>query len=188
MNSQSATQPSKTIGFLGFKEFENSNAYRGAILVTDILGKPIEFRCTAPVRPSPLQRTLYGSSLIPHILAELIGLPLLSSINEKPEIILVADERYFELRHKISIPLIQATKACLKPTQSAGNDASIFTLKPVDNKFPQIDIHTNSRFQVDLESCGDLLRDLCGQWDLTEPFQRLAEGLQYVHDERVMES
>ena len=36
----------------------------------------MEFRCTAPVRPNPLQRTLYGRTLLPHIAVELIGAPL----------------------------------------------------------------------------------------------------------------
>ena len=33
--------------------------------LTDDLGKPLEFRCTAPVKPNAVQRTLYGQTLFP---------------------------------------------------------------------------------------------------------------------------
>ena len=75
-----------TIGFLGYREFDDGKAYRGAILVTDESSKPLEFRCTAPVRPTNLQRTLYGKSLLPHILTELIAVPLIASMREKPQL------------------------------------------------------------------------------------------------------
>ena len=37
-----------TIGFLGYREFDDGKVYRGAILLTDEWSKPLEFRCTAP--------------------------------------------------------------------------------------------------------------------------------------------
>lgn len=98
------------IGFLGYREFDDGAAYRGAILVTDEWSKPLEFRCTAPVRPTQLQRTLYGKSLLPHVLTELIAAPLISSIREKPQLILIADDAYFDVRHKISAPVIRVAR------------------------------------------------------------------------------
>jgi hypothetical protein len=51
-----------------------------------------------------------------------------------------------------------------------------------------VEIEAHWKFVADLDSCGERLRDLFGRWDLTEPFHRLAEGLQHVHDARVLES
>ena len=48
---------------------------RGGILITDAHGKPLEFRCTSPIRPNAVQRTLYGSTLMPHIAVELVHCP-----------------------------------------------------------------------------------------------------------------
>ncbi|MEZ4619252.1 MAG: hypothetical protein R2867_27585 [Caldilineaceae bacterium] len=47
----------------------------GAILVLDELGKPQEFRVTYPVKPTMIQRQLYGDALVPHVGIELCGKP-----------------------------------------------------------------------------------------------------------------
>jgi hypothetical protein len=175
------------VGFLGYREFDDGEAYRGAILVTDEWSKPLEFRCTAPVRPTQLQRTLYGKSLLPHVLTELIAVPLISSVREKPQLILITDDAYFDVRYKISAPVIRVARASgAKAKQD--DQAQSLLLQSASGKFAQVEIEGHWKFSGDLDSCGDRLRDLFGRWDLTEPFQRLAEGLQYVHDERVLES
>ena len=51
-----------------------------------------------------------------------------------------------------------------------------------------MEVEVSWQFAADLDASGERLRDLFGHFDLTEPFQRLAEGLQYVHDEKVLES
>jgi len=178
---QPPASPQTSIAFLGYREFEDGEAYRGAILVTDDGSKPLEFRCTAPVRPNQLQRTLYGKSLLPHVLTELIGNPLLNSIHEKPQLILISDEAYFDVRHKISVPVIRIAK-------SNGAKSKALLIQSASGKFDQVEIEAHLKFTSDLDSVSERLRDLFGRWDLNEPFQRLAAGLQYVHDERVLES
>ncbi len=178
-----------TIGFLGYREFDDGVAYRGAILVTDEWSKPLEFRCTAPVRPTQLQRTLYGKSLLPHVLTELIGAPLISSVREKPQLILIADEAYFDVRHKVSAPVIRVARPSgAKAKQDDQPKSKSLLLQSASGKFAQVEIEAHWKFAADFDSSAERLRDLFGRWDLTEPFQRLAEGLQYVHDERVLES
>jgi hypothetical protein len=188
-NDQPPQATQTTIGFLGYREFDDGEVYRGAILVTDEWGKPLEFRCTAPVRPTKLQRTLYGKSLLPHILTELIGAPLVSSVREKPQLILIADEAYFDVRHKVSAPVIRVTRpGTPRAKQQDQSKSKSLLLQSASGKFAQVEIEAHWKFAADLDSTGERLRDLFGRWDLTEPFQRLAEGLQVVHDERVLES
>ena len=79
------SRPGK-VAFLGYLQFDNGASYRGAILVTDDCGKPLEFRCTAPVKPTAVQRTLYGSTLTPHLLVALIAKPLMDALNEEPAV------------------------------------------------------------------------------------------------------
>jgi hypothetical protein len=189
MSEQTAPAAQMTIGFLGYREFDDGESYRGAILVTDEWGKPLEFRCTAPVRPTKLQRTLYGKSLLPHILTELIGAPLITSVREKPQIILIRDEAYFDVRLKLSSPVIRfASPSASKVSQSEQPKSKSLLLQSASGKFAQMEIEAHWKFAADLDSSGERLRDLFGHWDLSEPFQRLTEGLKYVHDERVLES
>lgn len=88
------------LAFLSNYKFENDAAIRGAILVTDASTKPLEFRVTAPIRPTNLQKTLYGKILDEHLAVELISLPLLDSLNDnnKPDLIIVLDALFFRCR------------------------------------------------------------------------------------------
>src|SRR2546422_6943943 len=95
------------VALLGYLEFDNSASYRGAILVTDDWGKPLEFRCTAPVKPNAVQRTLYGQTLLPHVLVELIGAPLLQAVQEQPAIVIIQENLFFDLRHKVDTPIVR---------------------------------------------------------------------------------
>jgi hypothetical protein len=183
------TTAKTVIAFLGFREFDDGEAYRGAILVTDESSKPLEFRCTAPVRPTQLQRTLYGKSLLPHVLTELIAMPLISSVREKPQLILIAEDAFFDVRQKVSTPVIRVVRpGGSKSKQEDQSKSKSLLLQSASGKFTQVEIDAHWKFSGDLDSSSDRLRDLFGRWDLTEPFQRLGEGLQYVHDERVLES
>jgi hypothetical protein len=188
--NQQALATRTAIGFLGFREFDKGEAYRGAILVTDDWSKPLEFRCTAPVRPTAIQRTLYGKSLLPHVLTELIGAPLITSVRETPQLILIADEAYFDVRHKVSMPVIRVARpsGISKTQQEDQPKSKSLLLQSASGKFAQVEIEAHWKFVADLDSSAERLRDLFGRWDLTEPFHRLAEGLQYVHDARVLES
>ncbi len=178
------------IGFLGYREYEDGGAYRGAILITDEWSKPIEFRCTAPVRPTALQRTLYGKSLLPHILSELIGEPLVGSVREKPELIFITADAYFDLRCKISIPVLKIRRKNGGAKSEADERGKIkaVLLESASGRFEQVEIEAHWRFPNDSENCGEKLREFFGRWDLAEPFQRLSEGLDYVNKERLLES
>lgn len=179
------------VAFLGYMEFDNGAAYRGAILVTDEWGKPLEFRCTAPVKPNAVQRTLYGQTLLPHILVELIGVPLLEGVQEKPEVVLIQEGLFFDLRCKAETPVV-----CLR---RQGSDVKVQSddegdkPKPVvvaseSGKFDPIVMEPHWQFPGDIELCRGRMRELFGRWDLVEPFARLGKGLEYVHQQKVLAS
>jgi hypothetical protein len=47
-------------------------------MVIDHRGYPLEFRCTTPVKPTPIQKIIYGSLLDQYIGVELCGKRLLA--------------------------------------------------------------------------------------------------------------
>src|SRR3990172_5492533 len=89
---------------MAFKDYERG--YRGGLLVTDSRGKPLEFRCTSPIRPNQVQRILYGRTLMPYLAVQLIGVPLLSSVAEKPNIIVVNFDVFLDLREFVQQPVL----------------------------------------------------------------------------------
>ncbi|MBA7629927.1 hypothetical protein ES703_37434 [subsurface metagenome] len=92
--------------FLASQDFSNGAVVRGGMLVTDNQTKPLEFRCTSPIRPTGLQKVLYGKMLDTHILLNLIATPLVRSASERPSIILVRDKRLLELCNKVDFPVV----------------------------------------------------------------------------------
>lgn len=175
------------LAFIGYMEFENGSAYRGAILITDNWGKPLEFRCTAPVKPNAVQRTLYGQTLLPHILVELIGHPLLQAIQERPEVIVIQNSLFFDLRHKTEIPLMRLNRQGTDVKVSDDTQKSKRVVISSDSgKFDPVIMEAHWQFAGDIDFSQARLKELFGRWDLIEPFERLVKGLEYVHQQKVL--
>ena len=66
-----------------------SGAYLGALMLTDHRARPQYFSYVLPVRPTRMQRILYGSTLEEHLRIDVIGHKLLQQIPKKPDIIFV---------------------------------------------------------------------------------------------------
>lgn len=98
--------PELSLGFFALEETESGEGYLGALLVTDELTKPEEFRVTFPVKPSLMQKRLYGESLIPHIGIELCAEPLFEALANKPEILLINDQRFLSLSEQIPVGVV----------------------------------------------------------------------------------
>ena len=64
----------------------------GGYLVLNGVGRPLEFHCTAPVRPSKAQHILYGPTLGAFLLGEQIGPALLAKSKVAADLI-VTDQR-----------------------------------------------------------------------------------------------
>ena len=192
MQTENESESKKTrLAFLGYLELDKESAYRGGILVTDEWGKPLEFRCTAPVRPNPVQRTLYGQILLPHIAVELIGVPLLRSIQEKPEVIVIQDEIFVDVRHHSEMPVVrlrrQGAKVTVSDSSKAEKSAPV-VMGSTSGKFQPIIMETHRQFPDDSAACREKLSELFARWDLIEPFERLTTALEYVHQQKVLES
>jgi hypothetical protein len=99
------------LGFLSLNEISTHDGYLGVILITDLQGIPQEFRCTHPVKPTTIQKPLYGNTLEPHIGVNLCGIPLIESLQNKPSLILVHKECLLDVRIAISCPVVFIRRA-----------------------------------------------------------------------------
>src|SRR5438874_9502528 len=67
-----ATTPAASaLGFLTI--VQEQNGYLGGYLVTNLWGRPLEFRLSTAVQPNRVQQILYGPALQPYLCADLIG-------------------------------------------------------------------------------------------------------------------
>src|SRR5262245_29608849 len=112
------------LGFLTAIEVPE-NGFVGGLLVTNQCGRPLEFQCTVPVRPNATQTILYGPTLAPFILGELIGGTLVEKAGVKPQVILTDREQILELRPRVDRPvaLVEDAAGPVEVTSSAESPA-----------------------------------------------------------------
>lgn len=77
------------LGYLAVDQV--GDAYVGGVLVVDDLGLPLEFRHTLPVRPTRLQRTLYGGTLDRYLRSVVIGRRLVEELEHPPPVVIADD-------------------------------------------------------------------------------------------------
>lgn len=173
--------------FLASHNFDSGKAFRGAFLLTDGATKPLEFRCTTPIRPSSLQVVLYGDILEQHMLVELIGKPLIDQAHERPDLIIVNQSGFLALRPHIDYPLVQITKE-ERIEFSDTNESRFEFLNSPSGRFDPVVITTHSEFVEDKQTAGEILSEIFNHHDLTEPFGRIESAVDQVHQQRSMTS
>jgi hypothetical protein len=99
-------QEDKKFAFLDIAVFEEGGAIRGGCLVTDSNTHPLEFRVSGAIRPTNLQKILYGDTLNEYIGNDLLGLPMIQALDNKPDIVLVREADFLKLRPRVDVPVI----------------------------------------------------------------------------------
>lgn len=92
------------LGFLTAIE-TTDRGYVGGLLVTNHFGRPLEFQCTAPVKPNRTQEILYGPTLVPFVLGELIGRTLVEKVGIKPHLVLTERPELLDVRAHVNVPV-----------------------------------------------------------------------------------
>lgn len=158
--------------FIDTELFDNGLAIRGGVIITDGETKPYEFRCTSPIRPTSLQRVLYGDTLDEHIYVELIGVPLLKAAKEKASLVIVRKPIFLIIRPQVSVPVVLVRD---RDVESKGG-------------LKRAELVSHSEFPTEAASAQAMLAKLMGKRDLFEPFERLRVALTEAHKQHIGES
>ena len=162
-----AEQQQVRLGFLSTMEIPNGAGYVGGLLVTNQLGRPLEFQCTSPVKPNSTQKILYGPTLVPFILTEVIGKTLIEKCGVKPDIVLTEQGDVLDLREHISQPV-----ACLVEENTTSTQPGEKTAK-LGRQF----LRFHSAHASDATSIEARAKLIPADADLKEPFERVREAL-----------
>jgi hypothetical protein len=173
----------------------------GGYLVLNIAGRPLEFHCTAPVKPNRAQQILYGPTLEPYLYGEQIGQALLSKSTLEPLAIFTDRPPALAVRTAIDVPLALVLPLVLPASGSAAETAE----RPADDSAegvserkyridaPHIDasgarltlfVMGRNRLAVaagredDLAAIQERLVELGESFDLAEPFERIREAIE----------
>jgi len=159
--SESHDEQTRSVAFLDVATFEDGQAFRGGILVTDVNTYPLEFRVTTPIRPTALQATLYGGALKEYIYVDLVSIALLRAIRSKPEFVLVTSATFLKARPRVHLPIFQIVK-----------DKESFKLV------------THPKYQEELQVSRAFLAQMRHSL-LLETFSRVRAALQEAHKQKV---
>lgn len=155
------------LGFLTAIELPGGG-YVGGLLVTNRFGRPLEFQCTTPVRPNRTQEILYGPTLKPFVLGELIGKTLVEKAAVKPDVVLTEADDLLELRSHVA-----------QPVAVVGSEASGGRQSPESNlRLGKQTLRFHPSHAQDGPKLAKSAATVPEQADLFEPFERVREALQ----------
>jgi hypothetical protein len=137
------------VGFLTI--LRDGPGYLGGYLVTNLWGRPLEFRLSSAVQPNRVQQLLYGASLEPYLCGELIGKTLVEKTATAVQLVLTDHAAALELRRHTSVLV------ALLRTGERG-------------------LAAHSDFADDAASIRRISERL-GSLDLAEPFSRIREAI-----------
>ncbi len=159
------------LGFLTV--LHESNGYLGGYLVTNVWGRPLEFRLTSAVQPNRVQHILYAGTLEPYICADLIGKTLVDKAAVPVQLLVTDKASVLDLRLKLECPVVWlAASENAKTAVLVERGVSVMSAEP-----GQGPLLCHPRFAEDVAQTRDLLSNLDSSFDLAEPFVRIREAI-----------
>lgn len=171
------------IGYLTIET--KDNYFRGAALVTDARGIPADFRYTEPVRPTKLERILYGGALDIYLREEVILDNLLEAVEVSPSIWLVdSDELIRPVMKKAKIPVISASTTQRSPLEHSGQyeptaEDGVFIFQ-ADNISAPLRLMLAEESSSQMAQLAQALQSAAEEMELLEPFSRMTRAMESV--------
>lgn len=155
------------LGFLTV--LHEPNGYLGGYLVTNVWGRPIEFRLSTAVQPNRVQQILYGQTLPGYLHGELIGKTLVEKTASPANLIFTDRQTVLELRNSLDLPVVWVA-----PSETAADEAGLLIRRGAD-RMPSLVGH--GRHPNDVAAIRSVLDQLDANLDLVEPFGRIREAI-----------
>ncbi len=172
------------LGFLAFEKTTKKDGFIAALMVTDERGYPMEFRATTPVRPSLVQRTLYGSQLEHYVAIELCAKPLVQQSQRKPRTVLVPEPWLLDIAEesKVNVAAIWHAGEVIRVEEKAPPSAT-GTIRPTGSTYQPV-VYRGNFMNPDQERETLALLEICAaRFDLVEVFQRMRSALEILAKE-----
>lgn len=164
----SSTKPATpAFGFLTIVE-QPELGLLGGYLVLNAGGRPLEFHCTAPVKPNRAQEILYGSTLRPYLCGEQIGQALVARAKTEVLLVFTDDPAAVSVREFTSAPVALISA---KPDEQLGRSYLSLALG-------EYRAALENRYSSDQPTVLSRWKEHGHSLDLLEPFGRIREALE----------
>jgi hypothetical protein len=173
---------------LGYLTIEaKDNFFRGAALVTDVRGIPVDFRYTEPVRPTKLERILYGGALDIYLREEVILENLLGAVEANPSLWLVDSNELIRPVQKLTKLQAVAMETTQRAPLEAGGkceptaEDGIFIFQ-ADNISAPLRLSVTQENTSKIAQIAESLASAALEMELMEPFARIAKAFEAVSE------
>lgn len=185
----SGSKSTPAVGFLTVCRHRELGLFGGLLLLNQG-GRPLEFHCTAPVKPNRAQEILYGPTLEPYLYGEQIAHTLIGKAKATPGLVFTDREPVLAVRELVDIP-VALVDCGIRADESA--DGSDGDFRRVDGPHTQASSapHLLTSFQhgrhglsvarthaADQAAIERRCQSLAADFDLSEPFTRIREAIQ----------
>ncbi len=182
--SASTRKSKNTIGFLTIVE-SSEHGISGGYLLLNSTGRPTEFHCTAPVRPSRTQEILYGATLKPYLYGEILGQTLLSQTQTEPLFVCTNVVEVATARQFVPYPMVVLlSKNNVESAQSLRVDGPT-PEQPVPAPLGMVPVQLMNQSAAvladhpgDRQLMNDHCTDLHENFDFHEPFERIRDAVE----------
>ncbi len=167
------------LGFFSLYATEVTDSYVGSLLVTDEFGIPLEFKCTHAVKPTAIQRSLYGDKLQPYVAITLCGIPLINSIGNKPDMLFVNIPYILGIRPNIEISTLLIRRAGESINLQSDEDDSE-KHKIESGLYQAVILQTHPSYKEEAMRLNGEINLLFNNFDLIEPFERMKKSVEIL--------
>lgn len=182
------------LGFLTVIEDRSCGLF-GGYLVLNPAGRPLEFHCTAPIKPNRAQEILYGPTLEPYLFGDQIGRTLLSKGQAEPRVVCTDCAPVLSVRQYVDVPVVlvlprervtDPDAAVSDDQQPDGLQRNVWRLDAAHDCGDGLSAFGLGRNRLAVPDGGvdnpqrilDRLGELPDWFDLAEPFQRIREAIE----------
>lgn len=190
----------QAVGFLTVVEDAQHGLFGGYLLL-DLAGRPLEFHCTAPVKPNRAQQILYGPTLESFLYGEQIGATLVTQSKIEPLVVCTDRAPVLAVREMIAMPVAFVEAGAREEPQRATVDnlasatARTDASQPAAERFCRLDaphslapplvsfsvgrncLAVAQRSVGDRELIAERLAEMAATVDLAEPFTRIRQAI-----------
>jgi hypothetical protein len=168
-------------GYLVVRVGEDGS-YVGGLMVTDEYGLPLDFRYTDPIRPTRLQKALYGGVLDRYLRSEIVLRTLLGALSEAPTLLLVEDERLLdEDLPGLPVAFVSVSRAAALERRGALQcEADGVHLVQVTDAGSPLRVATGAAADGAAPAVADALVRLAETMDVLEPAERVRRALDLI--------
>ena len=171
-------------GNLGYIAIDGAEGlFRGASLVVDFRGIPMRFYYTDPIKPSRLERVLYGNALEVYLREELILDSLLNVVEVKPSLWICREPDLLGPIKSLSKgKVVYLTLSHRSPMDAAGNVEStgepwVYMVQADSVSAPLRVVFPENTKEDEVKQTAAVLVDAAKTMELLEPFGRIQKAL-----------